>query len=123
MEGLMYKNKTDTDNDVTVMHVYGVGLVVLPRLTVCDEYRVPMNHVHATNFIKKHLGLDIVIPANLRRAILISSNGSTSIAQALRTSWRVNIKDATKYPTVSKDTAFEYIKEKFNHYGIASLLK
>lgn len=86
-----FKPQTDRFN-VTVSTIYGRYVVVTPLMPVADQYRVPMNNVHAMHFLRKHANVDIEIPENLDRPVLIPFKG-LSVGRQLRNSWYGHLDD------------------------------
>lgn len=108
-----------SDKTVSIVSIYGYGVVIMPKLPVCDKYRVPMNRVHAQNFIKKYIGLDISINSDNFEPILIKT-ASQDIGAALAGSWYHNFKQTSKYISpIPKESFFQIVEMALNKAGLS----
>ena len=76
-----YTNNTSMAYDIMVLSLYGKGIYVLPRQSICTEYCVPFNSAHAINYFKYH-GIVIDNLSGLNTAVKIT-DANKKIAKSL----------------------------------------
>ena len=114
--------KDNSKDDISLVAIYGYGIIVMPKLPVCDQYRVPMNKYRASNFIKKHFGIKIEFDENFKRPIILPTKGTTSYANLLKESWIKHFSEKllnNEIKEINKDTFFTVVETELNKYNLS----
>ena len=96
-----YANRMPAEYKYTLCKMYGKDYVIVPRLSVCSEYYIPVTSQEATEAYKSICHRNIKLPSNITAAIHTNVT-TTTYAATMRDQFKDKLKASTKKGSLHK---------------------